>query len=47
MTSLGGKLTVPVCHPTKKVTKAEQLTYLSANNDVTHHSGLMHKMVKH
>jgi hypothetical protein len=28
---LGGELTALVCHPTKKVNKAEQLTYLSTN----------------
>jgi hypothetical protein len=27
MTSPGGKLTALVCHPTKKVNKAEELTY--------------------
>ncbi len=27
----GGKLTAIVCHPTEKVNKAEELTYLSAN----------------
>jgi len=31
MTSPGGKLTALACHPTKKVNKAEQLTYLSTN----------------
>ncbi len=31
MTSPGGKLTALVCHPTKKVSKAEVLTYLSTN----------------
>jgi hypothetical protein len=31
MTPLGGKLTALACHPTKKVNKAEELTYLSAN----------------
>ncbi len=31
MTSLGGKLKASVCHPTKKVNKAEELTHLSAN----------------
>jgi hypothetical protein len=31
MTSLGGKLTAPACHPTKKVKKAVELTYLSTN----------------
>ncbi len=31
MTSLGGKLTVLVCHPTKRVNKAEEVTYLSTN----------------
>ncbi len=38
MTSLGGKLTALVCHPTKYVNKAEQSTYLSTNivvNDTT------------
>jgi len=29
MTSLGGKLTALVCHPTKYVNKAEEPTYLS------------------
>jgi hypothetical protein len=28
MTSLGGKLTVLACHPTKKVNNAEELTYI-------------------
>ncbi len=28
MTSLGGKLTALACHPTKRVNKAEELTYL-------------------
>jgi hypothetical protein len=31
MTSLVGKLIALACHPTKKVNKAEELTYLSAN----------------
>jgi hypothetical protein len=31
MTSPGGKLTAPACHPTKKVNKAEFQTYLSTN----------------
>jgi hypothetical protein len=31
MTSTRGKLTALVCHPTKKVNKAEELTYLSTN----------------
>jgi len=31
MTSLGGKLTALACHPTKRVNKAEELTYLSTN----------------
>jgi hypothetical protein len=31
MTSPGGKLTALICHPTKKVNKAEKLTYLSTN----------------
>ncbi len=31
MTSPRGKLTALVCHPTKKVNKAEELTYLSTN----------------
>jgi len=31
MTSHGGKLTALACHPTKKVNKAEELTYLSIN----------------
>jgi len=29
--SPGGKLTERACHPTKKVNKAEELTYLSTN----------------
>ncbi len=29
--SLGGKLTVLACHPTKRVNKAEELNYLSTN----------------
>jgi hypothetical protein len=33
MTSPGGKLKAPACHPTKKVNKAEELTYLSTNNE--------------
>jgi len=32
-TSRGGKLMALVCHPTKKVNKAEKLTYLSTNID--------------
>jgi len=31
MTSPGGKLTALACHPTKKVNKAEELTYLSTS----------------
>jgi hypothetical protein len=31
MTSLGGKLTALACHLTKKVIKAEELTYLFTN----------------
>jgi hypothetical protein len=31
MTSLGGELTALVCHLTKIVNKAEELTYLSTN----------------
>jgi hypothetical protein len=27
----GGKLTALACHPTKRVNKAEELTYLSTN----------------
>jgi hypothetical protein len=29
MASTGGKLTALACHPTKRVKKAEELTYLS------------------
>ncbi len=36
MTSAGGKLTTLPCHPTKKVNKAEELTYLSINIAETH-----------
>jgi hypothetical protein len=31
MTSFGGKLTALASHPTKKVNKAKELTYLSTN----------------
>jgi hypothetical protein len=31
MTSHGGKLTAPACHPTQKINKAEELTCLSTN----------------
>jgi hypothetical protein len=31
MTSLGGKLTALACHLTKRINKAEELTYLSTN----------------
>jgi len=31
MMSPGGKLAALACHPTKRVNKAEELTYLSAN----------------
>jgi len=31
ITSPGGKLTALACHPTKRVNKAEELTYLSTN----------------
>jgi hypothetical protein len=31
MMSLGGKLTALACHSTKRVNKAEELTYLSTN----------------
>jgi len=31
MMSAGGDLTAPACHPTKRVNKAEELTYLSTN----------------
>jgi hypothetical protein len=33
MTSPEGKVTALVCHPTKKVKKAEELTFLSTNLD--------------
>jgi hypothetical protein len=32
--SAGGKLTSMVCHPTKKVNKAEELAYLYINIDL-------------
>jgi hypothetical protein len=35
MASPGGRLTALVCRLTKKVTKAEELTYLSTNIDLT------------
>jgi hypothetical protein len=31
MTPLGGKLAAPMYHPTKRVKKDEELTYLSTN----------------
>ncbi len=31
ITSLGGKLTALICHPTKRVNKAEEPTYISVN----------------
>jgi hypothetical protein len=31
MMSLGGKLTALACHPTKRVNKSEELTYLYTN----------------
>jgi hypothetical protein len=31
MTLLGGKLTAQACYPTKKVSKAEELTFLYTN----------------
>jgi hypothetical protein len=33
ITLSGGKLIALACHPTKKVNKAEELTYLSTNID--------------
>jgi len=36
MTSPGGKLTALAYHPTKKVNKAEELTYLFTNIDRHH-----------
>ncbi len=36
MTSPWGKLTVLACHLTKKVNKAEELSYLSTNIAVNH-----------
>jgi hypothetical protein len=34
MTSPVGKLTALACHSTKRVNKAEELTYLSTNNGI-------------
>jgi hypothetical protein len=34
MMSVGGKLTTVACHLTKKVNKAEEITYLSSTNNV-------------
>jgi hypothetical protein len=34
MMSLGSKLTALPFHPTKKVNKAEEITYLSTNNEL-------------
>jgi hypothetical protein len=34
MTSVVDKLTTVACHPTKKVNKAEEITYLSSTNNV-------------
>jgi hypothetical protein len=39
MTSFGGKLTALACHPTKRVSKAEELTYLSTNIDGNFETG--------
>jgi hypothetical protein len=36
MTSPGGKLTAMACHLTKKVNKADELTYLLTNIDRDH-----------
>jgi hypothetical protein len=33
MTSAGGKLITVACHPTKKVNKAKEITYLSSTNN--------------
>jgi hypothetical protein len=35
MTSPGGKLIALGCHPTKNVNKAEEVTYLSTNIDLS------------
>jgi hypothetical protein len=35
ITSPEGKLTELTCHPTKKVNKAEELTYLSKTLEIT------------
>ncbi len=35
MTSLGDNLTPTSCHPTKKINKACELTYISTNISVT------------
>jgi hypothetical protein len=37
MTSVGGRLTALVYHPTKKVNKTEELTYLSTNIEYLAH----------
>jgi hypothetical protein len=34
MTSHGGKLTPLLCHPNKKLNKAEEITYLTTNIDL-------------
>ncbi len=36
MTSPGGKITALACHPNIKVNKAEELTYLSTNIDLSY-----------
>jgi hypothetical protein len=36
MTSIGGKLIALACHPTKKVNKAEEITYLYTNIGVNY-----------
>jgi hypothetical protein len=41
LTSPGGKLTATMCHPTKKVNKAEKLTYLSTNIALTFFQNLL------
>jgi hypothetical protein len=41
MTSPWGKLTALTCHLTKKVNRAEELTYLSTNIAVNHVKGFL------
>ena len=44
MTSLGGKLTALLCHPAKRVNKAEDLTNLSTNIGTNMHCHALNEL---